>query len=169
VLDPTCGSGAFLFAALEILAPIYEDLLKRIRALLGDWQASGKKHKNYEPEFRKILDAIDRHPNEAYFIHKTIIVHNLYGVDIMEEAVEICKLRLFLKLAAQLEPGQTIEPLPDIDFNVRVGNTLVGYASKEEIKRATGGDETIKDKEGRVQGMLGGITSDAKLYQQIMD
>ena len=52
----------------------------------------------------------------------------------MEEAVEICKLRLFLKLAAQVEPDGTknnlgIEPLPDIDFNIRAGNTLVGYAT----------------------------------------
>ena len=44
----------------------------------------------------------------------------------MEEAVEICKLRLFLKLAAQVEPDTTrdnlgIEPLPDIDFNIRAG------------------------------------------------
>lgn len=53
----------------------------------------------------------------------------------MEEAVEICKLRLFLKLAAQLEPGQDIEPLPDIDFNIRAGNTLVGYASRDEVRR----------------------------------
>jgi hypothetical protein len=125
VLDPTCGSGAFVFAALEVLVPLYEGLLERFRALLIDWETSGEKHPNWEKEFRAILDTVARHPNEAYFIHKTLIVHNLYGVDIMEEAVEICKLRLFLKLAAQLEPGQEIEPLPDIDFNIRSGNTLV--------------------------------------------
>ena len=90
-----------------------------------------KKHPRYREEFEKILNQAARHPNENYFIFKSIIVHNLYGVDIMEEAVEICKLRLFLKLAAQLEPGQEIEPLPDIDFNIRAGNTLVGYASHE--------------------------------------
>ena len=41
--------------------------------------------------------------------------------------MEICKLRLFLKLVAQLETYDEIEPLPDIDFNIRAGNTLVGY------------------------------------------
>ena len=61
------------------------------------------------------------HENETYFILKSIIIDNLYGVDIMEEAVEICKLRLFLKLVAQLETYEQIEPLPDIDFNVRCG------------------------------------------------
>lgn len=135
VLDPTCGSGAFLFAALNILEPLYRASLERMRALLGDWETRGDKHPIYRKEFSNILDQAARHPNENYFIFKSIIVHNLYGVDIMEEAVEICKLRLFLKLAAQLEPGQEIEPLPDIDFNVRVGNTLVGYASRDEVRR----------------------------------
>ena len=136
VLDPTCGSGAFLFAALNILEPLYRASLERMRALLGDWEArSDKSHPNYRKEFAAVLDQAARHPNENYFIFKSIIVHNLYGVDIMEEAVEICKLRLFLKLAAQLEPGQEIEPLPDIDFNIRVGNTLVGYVSRDEVRR----------------------------------
>ena len=135
MLDPTCGSGAFLFAALNILEPLYRASLDRMRALLGDWETRGEKHPNYRKEFTAILDQAARHPNENYFIFKSIIVHNLYGVDIMEEAVEICKLRLFLKLAAQLEPGQEIEPLPDIDFNIRSGNTLVGYASRDEVRR----------------------------------
>ena len=55
----------------------------------------------------------------------------------MEEAVEICKLRLFLKLVAQLETYDQIEPLPDIDFNVRAGNTLVGFTTLQEIKDAS--------------------------------
>jgi hypothetical protein len=83
---------------------------------------------------------VDAHPNRRYFVLKSIILNNLYAVDIMEEAVEICKLRLFLKLAAQVEPDATkdnlgIEPLPDIDFNIRAGNTLVGYATADEVRR----------------------------------
>ena len=54
----------------------------------------------------------------------------------MEEAVEICKLRLFLKLVAQLETYDQIEPLPDIDFNVRAGNTLVGFTSLDAVRQA---------------------------------
>jgi hypothetical protein len=61
----------------------------------------------------------------------------------MEEAVEICKLRLFLKLAAQVEPDSArdnlgVEPLPDIDFNIRTGNTLVGYATLNAVQKAVG-------------------------------
>jgi hypothetical protein len=58
----------------------------------------------------------------------------------MEEAVEICKLRLFLKLVAQAERADELEPLPDIDFNIRAGNTLVGFTSIEEVKRSMKGD-----------------------------
>ena len=54
----------------------------------------------------------------------------------MEEAVEICKLRLFLKLVAQVDNVKHLEPLPDVDFNIRAGNTLVGFVSLAEIHRA---------------------------------
>ena len=87
-------------------------------------------------DFRAILARVAQHPNRNYFIFKSIIVNNLYGVDIMEEAVEICKLRLFLKLVAQVERVEDIEPLPDIDFNIRAGNTLVGYATYDEVRKA---------------------------------
>jgi len=79
---------------------------------------------------------VAQHPNRRYFILKSIVINNLYGVDIMEEAAEICKLRLFLKLVAQVERVEDVEPLPDIDFNIRAGNTLVGYATREDVERA---------------------------------
>src|SRR6266487_6558346 len=76
------------------------------------------------------------HHSREYFILKSIIIKNLYGVDIMEEAIEICKLRLFLNLVAQVEKPNDIEPLPDIDFNMLAGNTLVGFASLDEVRQA---------------------------------
>ncbi|MBK8754340.1 MAG: Eco57I restriction-modification methylase domain-containing protein [Candidatus Competibacteraceae bacterium] len=142
VLDPTCGSGAFLFAALTILEPLYEACLDRMEAFVADLDRSGEKHRPEKfSDFRKVLERVAAHPNRRYFVLKSIILNNLFGVDIMEEATEICKLRLFLKLAAQVEPDANkpnlgIEPLPDIDFNIRAGNTLVGYATYEEVKKA---------------------------------
>jgi hypothetical protein len=126
ILDPTCGSGAFLFAALKILKPIYEQTLDRM-ALLAE------RRKTDGMPFRAILDAEQAHPNRDYFITKSIVVRNLYGVDIMEEAIEICKLRLFLRLVADLDDAAYVEPLPDIDFNIRAGNALVGYTGTDEI------------------------------------
>ena len=53
----------------------------------------------------------------------------------MAEAAEIAKLRLFLKLAAQLDDPARIEPLPDLDFNIKSGNLLVGIADAADIER----------------------------------
>jgi methylase of polypeptide subunit release factors len=141
ILDPTCGSGAFLFAALNILEPLYEACLDRMEAFVAELDRSGEKHRPEKfSDFRNVLERVAAHPSRRYFIFKSIILNNLFGVDIMEEAVEICKLRLFLKLAAQVAPDASkenlgIEPLPDIDFNIRAGNTLVGYATADEVKR----------------------------------
>jgi len=138
VLDPTCGSGAFLFAALRILETLYGDCLERMERFVEE--LAGKKHHPEQfSDFKKVLDQIAKHPNERYFILKSIIINNLFGVDIMEEAVEICKLRLFLKLVAQVETVEQIEPLPDIDFNIGAGNTLVGFASLEEVRKSQEG------------------------------
>jgi hypothetical protein len=69
--------------------------------------------------------------------------------------VEICKLRLFLKLAAQVEPDADrdnlgIEPLPDIDFNIRAGNTLVGYATRKELEDVGRADLMLQLEVGKV-------------------
>jgi hypothetical protein len=149
ILDPTVGSGAFLFAALNILEPLYEACLNRMQAFVDDGDRSVQENK---PSifgeavpfayFRSELKRFEDHRDKRYHIYKSIIVNNLYGVDIMEEATEICKLRLFLKLVAQVDDPKHIEPLPDIDFNIRAGNTLVGFATQEELRIAiTGSDQ----------------------------
>jgi hypothetical protein len=143
VLDPACGSGAFLFAALNILKPLYDATLRTLHAVRSDALIAGEK---VHPEkWAEVDDILARFATEKtdraqdYAVIKHIIVHNLYGVDIEEQATEIAKLRLFLKLVALLEPGDDIEPLPDIDFNIRHGNTLVGYATANETERAVKG------------------------------
>jgi len=133
ILDPTCGSGAFLFAALNILEPLYEACLERMEGFVEDAQKLGKAP---AADFAKVLAEVDKHPSRRYYIFKSIILHNLFGVDIMAEAVEICKLRLFLKLVSQVDAGRDLEPLPDIDFNIRAGNTLVGYATEAQFDAA---------------------------------
>ena len=141
VLDPTVGSGAFLFAALNILEALYEACLDRMQVFLDELERSGEKSRPEKfGDFKEVLARVAEHPNRRYFILKSIIVNNLYGVDIMGEAVEICKLRLFLKLVAQIERAEDIEPLPDIDFNIRAGNTLVGFATYDEVRKAVLGD-----------------------------
>ncbi|MBC7963292.1 MAG: Eco57I restriction-modification methylase domain-containing protein [Steroidobacteraceae bacterium] len=148
VLDPTCGSGAFLFAAMNILEPLYEACIGRMHAFV-DEGGTGK-FKIFD-EVLKRVDAPE-HPNLQYFIFKTIILNNLFGVDIMHEAIEIAKLRLFLKLVATVDvdykkSNMGLEPLPDIDFNIRSGNSLVGFVSIDEVKKAVEGQLGFHDKD----------------------
>jgi hypothetical protein len=168
ILDPACGSGAFLFAALNILEPLYEACLDRMAAFVEELDRSPQKHRPEKfSDFRKVLERIEAHPSRRYFVFKTIILNNLFGVDIMEEATEICKLRLFLKLAAQIEPDTAkdnfgIEPLPDIDFNIRVGNTLVGYATRAELEAVGKSDWILKQ---QIKEVLEAAENAAKLYE----
>lgn len=132
VLDPTCGSGAFLFAAMNILEPLYEICIDRMQ------EFHSKDSRLFASELAEIFNKY--RSNIQYFIFKSIILRNLYGVDIMVEATEIAKLRLFLKMVAVVEVDKRadnlgLDPLPDIDFNIRCGNTLVGYATEEELER----------------------------------
>lgn len=136
ILDPTCGSGAFLFAAMNILEPLYEACIIRMKNFVD--AAKKGKHKFFEETLAQVN--APAHPNLQYFIYKSIILNNLYGVDIMNEAVEIAKLRLFLKLVATVDanyrkPNLGMEPLPDVDFNIRAGNALVGYATESELDK----------------------------------
>lgn len=145
ILDPTCGSGAFLFAALNILEELYSACIQRMEDFIDEEDRSNLEDRatfrNQYSYFRSILAHIrdeQQHPNRQYFVYKSIILNNLYGVDIMKEAVETAKLRLFLKLVATVDadyrkPNLGLEPLPDIDFNIRAGNTLVGFANQDDL------------------------------------
>lgn len=124
VLDPSVGSGAFLFAALNILLPIYQKAVFKMKEFA--------KTENDEWLHETII-TLSQHAEE-YYLTKQIILNNLYGVDIVEEATEICKLRLFLQLASHLPDITSIEPLPDIDFNIYAGNSLVGGLSWEDLE-----------------------------------
>ncbi len=97
VVDPACGSGAFLIQALDRLIAEYRwivDQEERITGVRELWNQ----------------DALIR----------SILSHNLYGVDINPESVEITQLALWLHTAA---PNT---PLCTLDRNIRCGNSLVG-------------------------------------------
>ncbi|MCD6119895.1 putative DNA binding domain-containing protein [bacterium] len=114
LLDPACGSGAFLVAAMKTLIGIYTAVIGKIKFL------------NDNMLRRWLSDIEDNHPSISYFVKKSIIIHNLFGVDLMDEAVEIAKLRLFLALVAVADKVDDLEPLPNIDFNIMPGNSLIG-------------------------------------------
>ncbi|WP_168654368.1 Eco57I restriction-modification methylase domain-containing protein [Halorubrum sp. PV6] len=123
VLDPAVGSGAFLLAAQDVLVDIYLQCIEYFQQLEAE-----EKGWELESRTRDELDSINEGQGGAsLYAKRTVILNNLYGVDIDEGAVEICKLRLWLSMVADIEdePNE-VEPLPNIDFNVRQGNSLIG-------------------------------------------
>ncbi len=123
LLDPACGSGAFLIAAMKTLINIYSAIVGKIKFLNDSY-------------LTRWLGNIEReHKSVAYYIKKLIITDNLFGVDVMEEATEIAKLRLFLALVASAANVEQLEPLPNIDFNILAGNSLIGlmHVSEKEF------------------------------------
>ena len=148
ILDPACGSGAFLVAAMKTLIQVYSAVVGIID-LMGD------------PNLKKELeDTRKLHKSLSYYIKKRIVTDNLYGVDIMEEATEIAKLRLFLALVSSAHDVEELEPLPNIDFNIMAGNSLVGLIKVDE----TAFDTVGNSKQGNLLQALA-----AANYQAILD
>ena len=141
ILDPACGSGTFLLAAIGVLEPLYTVCINRMREFVEEDDIVSKKKKRKPVKYKffcNVLDEMAIHNNEQYWIYRNIILSNLFGVDFMPEAVEVAKLRLFLKLAAAAEmdedkPNMGLELLPDIDFNIRAGNSLIGFINMEDF------------------------------------
>ncbi|MBN1617867.1 N-6 DNA methylase, partial [Candidatus Dojkabacteria bacterium] len=102
ILDPACGSGAFLNQAHSFLLNEYK--------VRHEQKMAAKKKKGQE------LTLFDYNPAEA---NRSILLNNLFGVDLNEESVEITKLALWLKTA------RTDEPLQNLDNNIKVGNSLI--------------------------------------------
>jgi len=107
VIDPACGSGAFLIAAFDYLYREYERVNEALAALEFVDQTKGKTTEDVVGQ-RSVFD-----------LNKTLLNENLYGVDLSSESVEITKLSLWLKTA---EPGKALTYLDD---NIKVGNSIV--------------------------------------------
>lgn len=123
LLDPACGSGAFLVAAQKTLLNLYTALIGRCEALA------------HAPVLQWIAHEKKQHKAPAaYWLKKKIVTENLYGVDLMEEATEIAKLRLFLSLVSSAESRDQLEPLPNIEFNLLPGNSLIGLLHVDSTK-----------------------------------
>ncbi len=136
ILDPTVGSGAFLRAALDILEDLYEAVLNSVNRQIIKDRLQDKTRK----ELHALKNEVESHPSPVYFIRRTAIINNLYGNELQLEAVEICQLRLFLSLAAALDDPREIEPLPDLEFNIRSGNLLLGSENIPDAIERYGND-----------------------------
>ena len=115
ILDPACGSGAFLNAAFNYMNEILRDVDENLEHLVGDMSL-----------FDLDID-----------INRTILQNNIYGIDINEESVEITKLSLWLKTANKHDP------LTSLDKNIICGNSIV--ESKLYDKKGFKWHDSFKD------------------------
>jgi hypothetical protein len=98
VCDPAVGSGAFLVGMLHEIVKL-----------------------------RQLLSVYLGNDVSIYDLKRQTIENSLYGVDIDPGAVEICKLRLWLSLVVDEDNFYNIKPLPNLDYKVVKGNSLVGF------------------------------------------
>lgn len=146
ILDPTCGPGAFLFAALNLLVPLYAACLDRMQTLVNNRDAliTHSPSTDHAPDHadrercRAILKRCELYGSRELYILRTIITNNLYGVDVMPEAIEVCRQRLLLALLAHVERAGAIKPLPALTANIRAGNVLVGSTGNFSPGRVQG-------------------------------
>lgn len=97
VVDPACGSGAYLLGMMRELFDLIQ-ILERRRT--------------------------EADPRELYKVKLDIIENNIYGVDIDQFAVNIARLRLWLSLAVD-HKGKEPEPLPNLDYKIEAGDSLI--------------------------------------------
>ena len=124
VVDPACGSGAYLLGMMQELI-----------------------------ELQVRLFNVTRDAKSLYDLKLEIIQRNLYGVDIDPFAVNIAMLRMWLSLAIDFE-GATPEPLPNLDFKVVCGDSLLGPdpSSGAEVQGGLGYSQDKVQLLGRLKG-----------------
>ena len=149
ICDPAVGSGHFLVSALNEMIAVKSDL-----KILQD--RNGRRFKEYRVEVANdelvVTDEdgelFEYNPNnkesqriqETLFHEKQTIIENcLFGVDINPNSVKICRLRLWIELLknAYYKNDIELETLPNIDINIKCGNSLVSrFPLDSDLKQA---------------------------------
>lgn len=143
ILDPAVGSGAFLLAAQDVLLDIYLHAIEYFEQLYEEQPF------DVNEQIKDELEAVSETGSKTLYAKREIILNNLYGVDIDDGAVEICKLRLWLSMVADIEDDPSaVDPLPNINFNIRQGNSLIGFTELVEVSED--GDEKLTNYGGGV-------------------
>jgi hypothetical protein len=147
ILDPACGSGHFLTTAMD---EIFKAQLALKRGVEGGCSIADK---------------------YKYDLKSGLAINSIYGVDVDEIAVEIAKLRTWLKILEQNRWKESFGRLPNIDVNIKSGNSLVGYPiSTDDINaRVTDFGEDIDLVEDRRQEYRDGDFSSLKEAEDLLD
>lgn len=140
ICDPAVGSGHFLVSALNCLLSIYDELNLFDEEFYLEVQNDEILITNHKGEFIEYKrpstpkDKAHLIQQELFHTKKDIIENNLFGVDINPNSCEITKLRLWIELLKHSfyqsfddENYHDLKTLPNIDINIKCGNSLVSY------------------------------------------
>ncbi|HEF7105425.1 TPA: Eco57I restriction-modification methylase domain-containing protein [Campylobacter jejuni] len=140
ICDPAVGSGHFLVSALNVMLSIYDELNLFDEEFYLEVQndeilITGRKGEFIEYKRPKApKDKAHLIQQELFHTKKDIIENNLFGVDINPNSCEITKLRLWIELLKHSfyqsfddENYHDLKTLPNIDINIKCGNSLVSY------------------------------------------
>ncbi|EAL1720646.1 class I SAM-dependent DNA methyltransferase [Campylobacter coli] len=140
ICDPAVGSGHFLVSALNVMLSIYDELNLFDEEFYLEVQndeilITGRKGEFIEYKRPKTpKDKAHLIQQELFHTKKDIIENNLFGVDINPNSCEITKLRLWIELLKHSfyqsfddESYHDLKTLPNIDINIKCGNSLVSY------------------------------------------
>ncbi|ENT7302182.1 Eco57I restriction-modification methylase domain-containing protein [Campylobacter coli] len=140
ICDPAVGSGHFLVSALNVMLSIYDELNLLDEEFYLEVQNDEILITNHKGEFIEYKrpstpkDKAHLIQQELFHTKKDIIENNLFGVDINPNSCEITKLRLWIELLKHSfyqsfddENYHDLKTLPNIDINIKCGNSLVSY------------------------------------------
>ncbi|EJJ3325665.1 Eco57I restriction-modification methylase domain-containing protein [Campylobacter coli] len=140
ICDPAVGSGHFLVSALNVMLSIYDELNLFDEEFYLEVQNDEILITNHKGEFIEYKrpstpkDKAHLIQQELFHTKKDIIENNLFGVDINPNSCEITKLRLWIELLKHSfyqsfddETYHDLKTLPNIDINIKCGNSLVSY------------------------------------------
>ncbi|GIU72423.1 MAG: type II restriction endonuclease [Candidatus Nitrosocaldaceae archaeon] len=135
ILDPAVGSAHFLASAIDVLVDIYSKIIDKARELeiKEGFKIVSSDDKGNIKQI-ELLDIKDEEQFNLYVKFFIILARNIYGVDINPSAIKIAKARLFITLAKHFNASKAFVRFPNVHFNLRVGNSLIGYTKLGEKK-----------------------------------
>ncbi len=127
ILDPACGSGAFLCRAVDVLLEFHQKVREtRESTVIAKAQTRPQKQRKRKKQDESTVQT----ELEGYLsqLTNTVLLENIFGVDLSEESVQITRLSLYLKIIDLVK-----HRLPILDANVRVGNSLVSDPNADPL------------------------------------
>lgn len=182
ICDPAVGSGHFLVSALNVMLSIYDELNLFDEEFYLEVQndeilITGRKGEFIEYKRPKTpKDKAHLIQQELFHTKKDIIENNLFGVDINPNSCEITKLRLWIELLKHSfyqsfddETYHDLKTLPNIDINIKCGNSLVSYF---ETGKSLNHYPNIKERMGKYKRIVkdykeGFYTDKSRINQEI--